>query len=447
MDWVFFLAKFLVAFIIMNITLVVTAYVVYAERKVSARIQARQGPNRAGPLGLLQSFADLIKMLKKETTVPAGADKWVFFAAPILAPFTALGVMAVIPFGPSRDQPGHIELFGTKIDWFIADVGVGALLILALSSLGVYALLMAGWGSNSKYSLLGGLRSSAQAISYEITLGISLIGIFLLSQTISLASITTAQVSALAPAGSPGIWFFLLQPVGFMTFFVSALAETSRTPFDLPEAESELVGGYHTEYSGMRFGLFQMAEFVSMFTITAITAVCFLGGWGSPFSAFFDSTGVSSTGQFIYPTDIPFISGLLASGPHWLVFKIVTLIFIYMWIRWTVPRFRYDQLMGLCWKIFLPLILLNILVTAVMKLIFFEPGLNISGGEKWYWWLFALVQLAFGAAALLGLSRLSGMSWFGRAERPVLVDRQVILVRNVQGTGRGTIEGEARPVK
>ncbi|MFL5734331.1 MAG: NADH-quinone oxidoreductase subunit NuoH [Chloroflexia bacterium] len=446
MDWVFFLVRFLFAFILMNVALVIVAFLVYFERKVAAHMQARIGPNRAGPVGLLQSFADLIKMIKKETTIPSGADKWVFFAAPIVSTFTALGALSVVPFGPAAGQPGYINLFGQKISWFISDVSVGALVILAVSSLGVYGLIMAGWSSNSKYSLLGGLRSSSQVISYEITMGISLVGVFLLSGSLSLLSITTAQHPFLHTAGQPGLWFILLQPVAFMVFLTSAIAETNRTPFDLPEAESELVGGYHTEYSGIRFGLFFLSEYIAMVTVSALSSIAFLGGWTSPFAAFFDQR--LAGGQLVAPTiDLPFISGALGSGPHWLIFKMAVFIFVYYWLRWTLPRFRYDQLMGLCWKVFLPVILLNIMVIALFKLIFFEPGLNLSNGSEWGWWVLVVIELAFGAAALYGFSSLAGLGWFGRAERPVLVEpgRELILVRTVQG-GRGTIEGEARTV-
>jgi NADH-quinone oxidoreductase subunit H len=431
MDWVFFLIKFIIAFLIINVALVLVAFLVYFERKVAAHMQARQGPNRAGPIGTFQSFADLIKMLRKEDTIPRGADKVVFWLAPIVSTIAAMGALTVIPFGPAANQPGYINVFGQHIDWFVADVSVGALLILAFSSLGVYGLIMAGWSSNSKYSLLGGLRSSSQVISYEITMGISLVGVFLLTGTLSLVGITVAQHPFLHPLGTPGFWFILLQPVAFMTFLTSAIAETNRTPFDLPEAESELVGGYHTEYSGTRFMLFFLSEYVGMLTVSAVTSICFLGGWVSPFAAFIDGT------------NIPFISGLLGSGIHWLLLKMAFFIFLYYWLRWTLPRFRYDQLMGLCWKVFLPIALLNILIIAVLKLIFFPPDTVTYSGL--YWLIMVVIELLLGAIALYGFSRIAGLGWFGKAERPVLVERPIILVRTVQG-GRGTIEGEARTV-
>ncbi|HKP54653.1 MAG TPA: NADH-quinone oxidoreductase subunit NuoH [Chloroflexia bacterium] len=435
MDWVYILIKLIIAFILMNLALTIVAFLVYFERKVAAHMQARQGPNRAGPLGLLQSFADLLKMLTKENTIPKGADKWVFYLAPVVATFTSLGALAIIPFGPAANQPGYIDFFGRPTDWFVANVNVGALMILALSSLGVYGIIMAGWGSNSKYSLLGGLRSSAQVISYEITLGISLVGVFLLAGTLDLTGIINAQHPdpGIHPAITPGVWFVLLQPVAFMVFLTSMIAETNRTPFDLPEAESELVGGYHTEYSGIRFGLFFLSEYIAMVIVSAMATICFLGGWLSPFDA------------LLRGTDIPFISGLLGSGIHWFILKLSLFIFVYYWLRWTLPRFRYDQLMGLCWKVFLPLILANILIIAVLRLIFFPPGTAVTEYNPLYWWIIAALEIVLFIIALFGFSRTAGASWFGKAERAVLVDRQLILVRNVQG-GRGTIEGEAKPV-
>lgn len=440
MDWVLILLRAILAFAIVNVTLVIVAYVIYGERKVGAHMQARQGPNRAGPIGLLQSFADLLKMLKKEDTTPKDADKIVFFIAPIVSTFASVAIVALIPW-----SPGSLELFGVSVPLYVADVGVGMLVVLALSSIGVFGTLMAGWSSNSKYALLSAMRASSQVISYELTFGISLIGVFLMTGSLSLVDITNAQNASHAP-GQPGIWFILLQPIALVVFFTSALAEAARTPFDLVEAESELVSGYHTEYSGMRFGLFQLAEFNAVFTFSSLIAVLFFGGWGSPLGAFFDS------GQAL--AGIPFISGLLGSGILWLMLKTSLLVFVFYWLRWTLPRFRYDQLMGLCWKVFLPLVLLNIMVIAILKLVFFPPApAGVAYAEQaltynpLFWWVLVVVELAFGAAVILGFSRVAGLSWFGKAERPVLVDkqRQLILVRNVQG-GRGTIEGEARTV-
>ena len=432
--WAYILLKVIIAFIVMNGALVVTAYVIYGERKVGGHMQARMGPNRAGPVGIFQSFADLIKMLKKETTVPAGADKPVFHVAPIVSSFTSLAVLGLVPW-----SPGTVNFFGTDVTFDITNVGVGMLVVLALSSLGVYGVIMAGWSSNSKYSLLSGLRASSQALSYEIIFGISLVGVFLLTGSLGLVDITNAQTVSHNPATQPGIWFVLFQPIMLLTFFIAALAETQRTPFDLVEAESELVAGYHTEYSGMRFGLFQLAEFHGVFAMSVWCSVLFLGGWSSPLGALFDS-GHSLAG-------IPFISGFLGSGIHWLLLKAFFFVFVFYWLRWTLPRFRYDQLMGLCWKVLLPLVLVNIMVIAVLKLIFFEPGFNLAhGNNQLFWWILAAVELAIGVVVIAAFSGLAGLGCFGRAERPVLVDRSLILVRTTHG-GRGTIEGEARQVE
>jgi NADH-quinone oxidoreductase subunit H len=430
----------------MNLALVIVAFLVYFERKVMAHMQARLGPNRAGPVGMFQSFADLIKMILKEDTTPSGSDKIVFFLAPVVATFTSLGALSIIPFGPREGQPGYLNVFGYDMSWFISEVNVGAVMILAISSLGVYGIIMAGWGSNSKYSLLGGLRASAQVISYELTLGISLVGVFLLAGALNLNDIIGAQhpfvADNLRQFGQPGIWFILLQPIAFLVFLTSGIAETNRLPFDLPEAESELVSGYHTEYSGIRFGLFFLSEYIAMVIISSMATICFLGGWLSPVEG------------LVFGTNIPFISGLLQSGPHWFVLKMSFFIFFYYWLRSTLPRFRFDQLMGLSWKVFLPVILANILAIALLKLIFFPPpppGVPYEVHAQTYtnvglfWAIIAVIEIALAVIAILGISRLAGASWFGRAERPMLVERPLIMVRNVQG-GRPAIEGEARPV-
>jgi NADH-quinone oxidoreductase subunit H len=355
-----------------------------------------------------------------------------------VASFASLAIIVIIPW-----SPGSINIFGVNVNFYIADVSVGMLVALALSSLGVYGVLMAGWASNSKYALLSAMRASAQVLSYELTFGISLVGVFILAGSLSLVDITNAQNAAHLNY-QPGIWFVLLQPVALVIFFTSALAEASRTPFDLIEAESELISGYHTEYSGMRFGLFQLAEFNAVFTMSSLMSVLFFGGWSSPFSSFFDS-GQSLAG-------IPFVSGLFGSGIVWMLIKVFLLIFTFYWLRWTLPRFRYDQLMGLCWKVFLPVVLLNIALIAILKLIFFPPppaGVSLATQAAtytpWLWWVVAIIEVAFGIGVIYAFSKTAGISWFGRAERPVLVDRSVILVRNVQG-GRGTIDSEARTV-
>jgi NADH-quinone oxidoreductase subunit H len=447
-DWVAILIRLIFAFVIMNVVLVVVAYMVYFERKTLGHAQARMGPNRAGPIGLFQSFADLIKMLHKEEMRPASADRVVFFLAPAVSTLAALGALAIIPWGPAIGQPGYLSVFGYSLDWFIADVNVSALVFLALSSLGVYGIIMAGWSSNSKYPLLGGLRASSQVISYEITLGLSLIGVFLLSGSLSLLGITMAQHPYLHNASQPGFWLILLQPVAFITFLTSGIAETNRTPFDLPEAESELVSGFHTEYSSTGFILFFLSEYIGMLVISAMVSICFLGGWSSPFALWFDPV-VNPDGTLVRGAalDIPVLTGLLSSGPLWFIIKVAAFIFFYYWLRWTLPRFRYDQLMGLCWKVFLPIILANIMVLGLLKLIFFEPGFNLAGENRGLFWLiFVAVQLVFGVLAVYGFSRLASLSWFGKAERPIMVERSIILVRTAQG-GRGTIEGEARPIQ
>src|SRR5688572_27072518 len=396
MDWVDIVIKLGFAFVVLNVALVAVAFLVYFERKVAAYMQARQGPNRAGPVGLLQSFADLLKGLKKEYIIPKASDRWVFHIAPAVGVLTAVGMLAFVPFGPGRGQAGHIDIFGLRTDWYIANVGVGVLLIFALSSVSVYAIIMAAWGSNSKYPLLGGLRSAAMIISYELTFGLSLIGVFLLSGSLNLQEITAAQHPTLNPAGTPGLPFILLQPIAILTFFISAIAESKRIPFDFAETESELVAGYHTEYSGVRFLLFQLGEYVSMVVMSCLVVICFLGGWVSPFAGLVDGT------------NIPFISGLLSSGAHWFFLKLALLIFAYYWVRWTLPRFRYDQLMGLCWKVLLPVILGNIMIIGVLRLLFFPPDTNPATYNPLYWWVLAGIQLVLAAVVFLGISRVAG---------------------------------------
>ena len=305
--------------------LLLAAYLVLAERKLLARLQVRIGPNRAGRFGLLQPIADSIKMITKEDTVPEAADRILFLLAPVVVATTALLMFAVIPFGPV------ITLFGKKIPLVITDLNVGLLYIFALSSLGVYGVALGGWASNSKYSLLGGIRGAAQMISYELSLGLSLVPVVMLARSFSLVDIVNAQ------ADYP---FIYVQPVAFVIFFISAMAESKRIPFDLPEAENELGAGYHTEYSGMRFGLFFIGEYVHMQVLGALLAVFFLGGWHGPF--------------------LP--------APVWLLIKIGVVAFAMIWIRGTLPRFRYDQLMAMGWKILIPAALLNILVTGAVIL-------------------------------------------------------------------------------
>src|SRR5919106_36281 len=306
------------------------AVATYLERKISAFMQARLGPMRVGPWGLLQPIADGIKLLTKEDFIPEKADRWIFFLAPYIAVAAAFIVFAVIPFGP---------------DWaVITDINIGLLLVLAVSSVGVLALILAGWSSNSKYALLGGLRSSAQMVSYEVAMGLSLIGALMFARTLSLSGIVAAQ-------GSDSIWFLVYQPAGFLLFLISGIAENNRAPFDLPEAESELVAGFHTEYSGMRWSLFFMAEYAAMVVVAAVAATVYLGGWYFPFVYRLETAGYHN---------LYVIVSLLV-----FLVKVSIILYIYFWLRWTLPRFRYDQLMDIGWKWLIPSALINIALTAL----------------------------------------------------------------------------------
>jgi len=303
---------------ILLVALSISAGLIWVERRLLALWQDRYGPNRVGPFGLLQPIADVLKLFFKEEFVPAEANKIIFFLAPMLAVIPALVTFAVIPFGPGD------ALVGT-------DVNVGLLVFLGMSSLGVYSITLGGWASNNKYALLGGLRSSAQMISYELAMGMSTIGVLLLAGSLSLVEIVHAQQK---------VWFVVLQPVAFVIFMITALAETNRATFDLPEAEGELVAGFHTEYSSMKFGLFFLGEFMNVIAISCIAVTLFLGGWNGP--------------------------GPAALGLVWFLLKLFALLFIFIWIRWTYPRLRYDQLMNLGWKVLLPMALANIVVTAIV---------------------------------------------------------------------------------
>jgi NADH-quinone oxidoreductase subunit H len=327
MDWLIGIIFLIIKLGIVLISLLlVAAYLVLVERKLLARLQIRYGPNRAGKFGLLQPFADTIKMITKEDIVPEAADRTLFLLAPAVVAFTALLMFAVVPFG------SNMTLWGREIYLVISDLNVGLLFVFALSSLGVYGVALGGWASNSKYSLLGGIRGAAQMISYELSLGLSLVPIVMLSRSLSLVDIVNAQ------AHYP---FILVQPVSFLIFIVSAMAESKRIPFDLPEAENELGAGYHTEYSGMRFGLFFLGEYVHMQVLGALTAVFFLGGWRGP----------------------------LLPPMVWLFIKIILISLVMIWIRGTLPRLRYDQLMALGWKVLIPAALINIMVTGAILLI------------------------------------------------------------------------------
>jgi NADH-quinone oxidoreductase subunit H len=312
--------------VVLGVLLLLAAYLVWAERKLLARFQVRYGPNRAGKFGLLQPIADGIKMITKEDLMPDGADRFIFLLAPAVVASTALLMFAVVPFGE------EITLFGQKIPMVISDLNVGLLFVFALSSLGVYGVALGGWASNSKYSLLGGIRGAAQMISYELSLGLSLIPIVMIAGSLSLVDIVKAQQN---------VWFIFVQPVSFVIFLISAMAESKRIPFDIPEAENELGAGYHMEYSGMRFGLFFIGEYVHMQVLGALTAVFFLGGWQGPF--------------------LP--------APVWLLIKIVMVALVMIWIRGTLPRLRYDQLMAIGWKVLVPAALINIVITGAVILI------------------------------------------------------------------------------
>ena len=331
------LGKMLLVF---AVTLVVVAYMTLAERKVSAFIQWRKGPNRVGPWGLFQPFADGLKFVFKEDFTPAAADRRLHTLGPILAMTPALMTFAVVPFGSS------LPLFGTEVKMVIADLSVGILYIFAIS--GVYGLALGGWASNNKWSLLGSLRSAAQMISYEITLGLAVIPVIMAAGTLKLTGIVDYQ--------GEHIWFALSQPLGFVLFAISAFAETNRMPFDLPEGESEIVAGFHTEYSSMKFALFYLAEYANLITASALMVTLFFGGYHAPWIenlAFFQTH--------------LFLLGLL----HLAAFavKLAFFLFLFLWVRWTLPRFRYDQLMGLGWKALLPLALANLLIYGLAALV------------------------------------------------------------------------------
>jgi NADH-quinone oxidoreductase subunit H len=311
--------------IVLVALLLIAAYLVYAERKLLARLQIRLGPNRCGPFGLLQPIADAVKLLTKEDVVPRAADPWIFRLAPAVVAGTALLIFAVVPCGQDWTIGGH------PIPLVVSDLNVGLLYVLALSSVGVYGVALGGWASNSKYALLGGIRGVAQMISYELSLGLALVPVVMLAGSFSMVDIVAAQSR---------IPYLVLQPLAFIIFFISSVAETKRIPFDLPEAENELVAGYHTEYSGMRFGLFFLGEYVTMVVLGALVAVFFLGGWQGP----------------LLP---PLI---------WFAIKVTAVAFFMIWMRGTLPRLRYDQLMHLGWKILIPLSLLNIVVTGGIML-------------------------------------------------------------------------------
>jgi len=326
-------AELLVQWVIISVLIIVSlltgfAYLTLLERRVLARMQVRIGPNRAGPLGLLQPVADGIKLFFKEELIPAQADRAIFVLAPIVTLIPALIILAVVPLGPP------IELFGRTITLGLApEINVGVLYLMAVSSISVYGIVLAGWSSNNKYSLMGALRSSAQMISYELALGLAFIGPILLAGSMSLQAIVDGQAS---------VWYIVYQPIGFVVFLLASIAEVNRAPFDMPEAEQELTAGYHSEYSGMKFALLFMAEYDKMIAVSAIAATLFLGGYQGPFL-----------------DQAPLL------GPVYLFVKVVAILLLMIWLRATLPRFRYDRLMAFGWKILLPLALANVALTAV----------------------------------------------------------------------------------
>lgn len=336
------IVKFVVFVIVVLVTVIL---LVYAERRVSAFIQNRLGPNRVGPWGLFQGIVDVVKLLLKEDIVPKNAYKPVHDLAPIISIAVALSTFAVVPFGNT------IEVFGNQVKLMIADVNVGILYILSITSLGVYGITLAGWSSNNKYSLLGGLRSSAQMISYELSMGLSIIGVLMVCGTLRLDQIVLHQANYFG--GWLPAWNIFLQPVAFITFVVAAFAETNRLPFDLPEAEPELVGGYHTEYTGLKFGLFFLAEYANMITAGAVITTLFLGGWHFPY---IENVGLA-------PLTLSLLQVLT------FCVKLVVVLLFFIVVRWTIPRFRYDQLMKIGWKVMLPLTLANVLVTGLILLL------------------------------------------------------------------------------
>jgi NADH-quinone oxidoreductase subunit H len=343
LDWAFFTEKLVLIIVVVMGSLLVAMYSTYAERKVAAFMQDRVGPDRAGPFGILQPLADGVKLFFKEEIVPNFSSKFLFILGPVLAMLTAMMIGAVIPWG------GTVHLFGRDIALQIADVNIGILYIFGVVSLGVYGIMIGGWASNNKYSLLGAMRAASQIISYELALGITLIALLMLTGTLSLNQMVDQQ--------KDHVWNILRQPLGFLIFLICAFAETNRTPFDLPEAENELIGGYHAEYSSMKLGFYLFSEYINMFLSSAVMATLFFGGYDIPFvndAALVEKIGMNWTALLEFAA---------------LFIKILCFIFLFMWVRWTVPRFRYDQLMNLGWKILLPLALFNMLATGAISLL------------------------------------------------------------------------------
>jgi NADH-quinone oxidoreductase subunit H len=335
-----FIAQIVLTLFVFFMLLNSAAIMVYVERKVAARLQQRVGPYLVGPKGVLQPIADIIKLMFKEELRPRAADRFLFTLAPVISATAAFAAFAVVPFGAETTLFGVLD---EPIRLQVADVNVAVLVIFAISSMSVYGIVLAGWSSNSKYSLLGGLRSSAQMISYELSYGLALAGVILMANSLSLADIVDRQAGVWW--GFIPRWIVFLQPVGFLIFMTAGVAETNRAPFDFPEAEQELVAGYHTEYSSMRFSMFFLAEYINMVTVSAVATDLYLGGWHGP----------------LLPASLGWI---------WFLLKVAAILFFYVWMRWTLPRYRYDQLMRFGWKVLLPAGVVNLIVTAAGVLYF-----------------------------------------------------------------------------
>ncbi len=337
LDWFLLIEKLVLIAVIIFASLGIALYTTFAERKVAAILQDRPGPNRAGPFGLFQPLADGLKLITKEEVIPNSANKALFILGPGLAMTAALMTCAVVPWG------NKIEMFGRNIALQIADINIGILYVFGVVSMGVYGIMIGGWASNNKFSLMAALRGASQAISYELAMGLSLIALLMLTGSLSLKSIVEQQMS------EGRFWNIAYQPLGFLIFFICAMAECNRTPFDLPEAENELNFGYHQEYSSMKLGFYLFSEYINMFISSTIMATMFFGGYDVPF---FDEAAHADWGNWLA------VLGIVS-----LMIKVVIFIFVFMWIRWTIPRFRYDQLMNLGWKKLIPLALANMVIT------------------------------------------------------------------------------------
>jgi len=340
-DMAFILEKLILIVIVVMGSLVIAMYTTYAERKVAAILQDRRGPNRAGPFGILQPVADGLKLFFKEEIIPNFSSKFLFILGPAMAMLTAIMTGAIVPWGD------HVNFFGRTISLQVADVNVGILYVFGVVSLGVYGIMIGGWASNNKYSLLGGLRAASQIISYELAMGISLIALLMVTGTLSLREMVVQQ--------QQGWWNILYQPLGFLIFLICAFAECNRTPFDLPEAENELIGGYHTEYSSMKLGFYLFSEYINMFVSSVVMSTLFFGGYD--LLPFVDESAWGLSANWMA------LIGIAA-----LMAKVCFFLFLFMWVRWTIPRFRYDQLMKLGWRILIPLALVNMLVTGAVIL-------------------------------------------------------------------------------